>query len=89
MLELYFARFLFVCVSGGYKRANQLSTASVNIYIALNQISALSAGFLADKVLGKVPHCDYNVQWCPSIPSAQVSTGWKHVGTLIMSLVLV
>ena len=59
MLELYFARFLFVCVSGGYKKANQLSTASVNIYIALNQICALSAGFLADKVLGKAPFCDY------------------------------
>ncbi len=49
VLEIYFSRFLFVCLS----QADQLSTAAVNVYIALYQICALSAGFLADRVLGE------------------------------------
>ena len=47
--ELYFAPFLYVC--SGVSRAKKLSTTSVNIYIALYQLCALSAGFLADKIL--------------------------------------
>ena len=53
VLELYFAPFLYVC--SGVSRAKQLSTTSVNVYIAVYQLCALSAGFLADKVLG---NCD-------------------------------
>ncbi|XP_064405778.1 solute carrier family 15 member 1-like isoform X1 [Halichondria panicea] len=48
VLELYFTRFLFVCLT----QADQLGTAAVNVYIALYQICALSAGFLADRILG-------------------------------------
>ena len=49
VLELYFTRFLFVCLT----QADQLGTAAVNVYIALYQICALSAGFLADRILGE------------------------------------
>ena len=51
VLELYFAPFLYVC--SGISRAKKLSTTSVNIYIALYQLCALSAGFLADKIFGE------------------------------------
>ena len=48
VLELYFAYFLYVCFS----RKFSLSTTSVNVYIAVYQLCALTAGFLADRVLG-------------------------------------
>ena len=48
VLELYFLRFLFVC--SGNRKA--LSTAGVNVFIAIYQLCALSAGFLADRVIG-------------------------------------
>ena len=51
VLELYFAPFLYIC--SGVSRAKKLSTTSVNIYIALYQLCALSAGFLADKIFGE------------------------------------
>ena len=51
VLELYFAPFLYVC--SGVSRAKKLSTTSVNVYIAVYQLCALSAGFLADKVFGE------------------------------------
>ena len=54
VLELYFAPFLYVC--SGVSRAKKLSTTSVNIYIALYQLCALSAGFLADKIFGEYWH---------------------------------
>ena len=57
VLELYFAPFLYVC--SGVSRAKKLSTTSVNIYIALYQLCALSAGFLADKIFGEY--------WCKNI----------------------
>lgn len=50
MLELYFIRFLFVCFET--ERATSLGTTSVNVYIAVYQICAISAGVLADKVIG-------------------------------------
>ena len=43
--------YLYVC--SGEERATRLSTTSVNIYIAIYQLSAISAGLLADKLLGK------------------------------------
>lgn len=48
VLELYFLHFLFIC-SG---RRKALSTAGVNVYIAIYQLCALTAGFLADRVIG-------------------------------------
>ena len=51
VLELYFAPFLYVC--SNVSRAKTLSTTSVNVYIAVYQLCALSAGFLADKVFGE------------------------------------
>ena len=51
VLELYFVRFLYVC--SGEERATSLSTTSVNVYIAIYQLSAISAGFLADKIFGR------------------------------------
>ena len=48
VLELYFAYFLYVCSS----RKFSLSTTSVNVYIAVYQLCAIPAGFLADRVLG-------------------------------------
>lgn len=50
VLELFFVRFLYVCLPK--QRGAKLGTTSVNIYIAVYQTCALSAGFLADKVLG-------------------------------------
>ena len=50
VLELYFVDYLFVC--SGTQRATSLGTTSVNIYIAIYQLCAISAGFLADKVIG-------------------------------------
>ena len=50
ILELFFARFLFVCSS--LSRAKSLSTVCVNVFIALSQLSALSAGLVADWFLG-------------------------------------
>jgi len=49
VLELYFVRFLFVCMEG----RTSLATTSTNVYIALYQVCAISAGFLADKLIGK------------------------------------
>lgn len=51
VLELYFVHYLFVC--SGSKRASSLGTTCVNVYIAIYQLCAISAGFLADKVIGK------------------------------------
>ena len=50
ILELFFARFLFVCSS--VSRAKSLSTVCVNVFIAVSQLSALSGGLLADWFLG-------------------------------------
>lgn len=50
MLEFYFVHYLFVC--SGTERATSLGTTSVNVYIAIYQVSAISAGILADKVIG-------------------------------------
>ena len=50
VLELYFTRFLYVCTG---KHRQSLSTTSVNVYIALYQLCAISSGFLADKVIGQ------------------------------------
>ena len=51
VLELYFVRYLYVC--SGSERATSLGTTSVNSYIAIYQLAAISAGFLADKIFGK------------------------------------
>ena len=56
VLELYFATFLFKATLRGRmrsKRIDRLSTTCFNVYVALQQISALIAGFLADLFLGK------------------------------------
>ncbi len=50
-MELYFVRYLYVC--SGSERATSLGTTSVNVYIAIYQLAAISAGFLADKIFGK------------------------------------
>ena len=52
-------RFLYVCSGKG--RAEKLGTSSVNTFIAIYQLFALSGGFLADKVIGtneaRTLHC--------------------------------
>jgi dipeptide/tripeptide permease len=48
VLEIYFTRFLFVCDHN----AKDLATSSTNIYLALTQICAITAGFFADKLIG-------------------------------------
>ena len=50
MLEFFFIHYLYIC--SGSERATSLSTTSVNVYIAIYQLCAISAGFLADKVIG-------------------------------------
>ena len=50
VLELYFVRFLFVCLEG----RTSLATTSTNVYIALYQVCAISAGILADKIIGEL-----------------------------------
>ena len=50
VLELYFVRFLYVCL--GVERATSLSTACVNICISINLLAGISAGILADKIIG-------------------------------------
>ncbi len=52
VLELYFVTFLYICLRKD--RASSLATTTVNVYIAIYQLCALSGGFLADKVIGKV-----------------------------------
>ena len=59
VLELYFAPFLYVC--SNVSRAKKLSTTSVNVYIAVYQLCALSAGFLADKVFGEYAGQNYDI----------------------------
>lgn len=49
VLELYFLWFLFICAG----KRKSLSTAGVNVFIAIYQLCALTAGFLADKIIGK------------------------------------
>ena len=49
VLELYFRQYLYICV--GTKRKS-LGTSSTNVYIAIYQLAAISAGILADKVIG-------------------------------------
>ena len=51
ILEFYFTHFLYVCLS---KIKIGVGTASVNLLIALNQLSGLSGGFQADKLFGMV-----------------------------------
>ena len=50
VLEFYFVHFLYVC--SGTERATSLGTTSVNVYIAIYQLCAISAGILADKLIG-------------------------------------
>lgn len=50
VLELYFVRFLFVCL--GARHRTSLGTTCTNVYIALYQVCAISAGILADKLIG-------------------------------------
>ncbi|XP_065846590.1 solute carrier family 15 member 2-like [Oscarella lobularis] len=55
VLELYFSKFLFNFTLGGTlgkQKINRLSTTCFNVIVALQQISALVAGFLADLLLG-------------------------------------
>lgn len=52
ILELYFVRFLFICL--GMDAATSMGTTCVNIFIATFQLCAISAGLLADKVLGEL-----------------------------------
>lgn len=51
ILEFYFTHFLYVCLG---KITVGLGTASVNLFIALNQLSGLSGGFQADKIFGTI-----------------------------------
>lgn len=51
ILEFYFTHFLYVCLG---KIAVGLGTASVNLFIALNQLSGLSGGLQADKIFGTI-----------------------------------
>ena len=46
---MFFSKFGFVC-SGSKSR--MLGTIAVNVFIALNQLTALTGGFLADWILG-------------------------------------
>jgi hypothetical protein len=50
VLEFYFVHYLYVC--SGTKRATSLGTTSVNVYITIYQLCAISAGILADKIIG-------------------------------------
>eukprot|EP00118_Oscarella_pearsei_P011953 m.84204 g.84204 ORF g.84204 m.84204 type:complete len:507 (+) comp36392_c0_seq3:143-1663(+) len=54
VLELYFSTFLFKLTmsSAGKARINRLSTTCFNVWVALQQVFALFAGFLADLLLG-------------------------------------
>ena len=49
VMEMFFSRFVFVC-SGS--KSKSLGTIAVNVFIGLNQLTALSGGLLADYVLG-------------------------------------
>ena len=51
VLKLYFVHYLFVC--SGTKRATSLATTCVNIFLTITEGCAISAGLLADKVIGE------------------------------------
>ena len=55
-------RFLFICF--GMDAATSLGTTVVNIFMAGSQLCAISAGLLADKVLGESVYESLILQSC-------------------------
>ncbi|XP_065193476.1 solute carrier family 15 member 4-like [Sycon ciliatum] len=83
VLELYFSTFLFPHTVHGLskKRRNKLSTTSMNLWVGLQQVVALSAGYLADKKWG-----NYRTQIVSNsiaaLGSAMLIVATWHLGTL-------
>lgn len=50
VLELFFSKFVFICSS--VTQSNVYGTVGVNVFIAVNQLSALTGGIAADHLLG-------------------------------------